>query len=67
MLCDCWSLGCILFILCVGEAPFKLGGASEADRRKVTKGDFKFGPAWNRLPGAKNVVEHLLKVNFSTL
>ena len=20
MLCDCWSLGCILFILCVGEA-----------------------------------------------
>ena len=42
------------------QAPFKLGGASEADRRKVCAGQFSFGSAWNKLPEAKDVVSHLL-------
>lgn len=66
MLCDLWSLGVILFILVAGNAPFKLGGASAADKAKVMKADYKFGKEWKKAEWQKypqEIVAALLKVN----
>jgi len=62
--CDCWSLGVILFILCSGEAPFRLGGNSAADKRKVLHAAYKYGPSWDKVSEhPKKIVDNLLKVN----
>jgi len=64
LMCDCWSLGIILYILIAGDAPFKLGGASKADKAKVLHGSYKFGKQWDKVSdGPRNVVKNLLIVN----
>jgi len=61
---DNWSLGVILWILCVGEAPFKLGGATKADKAKVLQGAYKIDtPKWKKLPHAAAICKKLLVVD----
>jgi len=64
LLCDCWSMGVILYILIAGDAPFKLGGNSKQDKAKVLHGNYKFGKAWkDKSEHPKEVVTNLLQVN----
>jgi len=63
MQCDLWSLGVILFILVSGDAPFKLGGATVADKNKVIMGKYVFDQrAWSgKSEYPKVVVRSLLQ------
>jgi len=63
---DLWALGCILYILLSGLAPFSSRGDDQDYlRRLIREGKFSFpSPQWTRVSqNAKDLVRHLLTVD----